>query len=101
MAGAAVVYAAISVLVLQLPPLNAALAFLSTCRVLGAVLPAFPRTTAGATANESGPELLARMVTAGVLVFLLTAVAPLLGPIPSGLLAAFPVYTGILTVLIT
>jgi hypothetical protein len=96
-AGAAAAYAAISVLLAQSSPRNAAVVFLITCGVLAVALRAFPRTTPRAT-DVSGPELIVRMATAGGLVFLFTAIAPLVGALSSGLLAAFPVYTGVVTV---
>jgi hypothetical protein len=99
-AGAVVVYVAVSVLFVKVPLRGAALVFVITCAVMAAVLRAFPRNSAGAAGSEhvSSREVVARMITVAVLVFLVTAIAPLLGPVPSGLLAAFPVYTGILAV---
>jgi len=100
MAGAVVVYMAISVLFLKVPLGGAALLFVIACAVLAAALRAFPRSCAGSATSKhvSSREVVARMITVALLVFLLTAIAPLLGPVPSGLLAAFPVYTGILAV---
>jgi hypothetical protein len=98
MAAAVIVYAAISVLFVRVPLRGAVPLFVISCIVLALALRAFPRSSAGAAASRhvSGRELAGRMITVAVLVFLLTAIAPLLGPVPSGLLAAFPVYTGVL-----
>ncbi len=41
-------------------------------------------------------DIPARMAVAGVLVFGLTTVAPLLGPHPSGIIATFPVYVSVM-----
>jgi uncharacterized membrane protein (GlpM family) len=43
-------------------------------------------------------ELVLRMATAAALVFSLTALADVLGPVPSGLIAGFPIYSSILAV---
>jgi hypothetical protein len=97
---ATVTYAAISALIIEVPLRRAGWAFAVTCGVLLAVLRTFPRTLPATTGKKtvSARELAWRMITAAILVFLLTAVAPLLGPIPSGLVTMFPVYTSIVTV---
>jgi hypothetical protein len=113
MAAGTAAYIAISMVILEAPLRGAGLAFAVTCGLLLAALRAFPRTlpvtvspaTASAASTREpsaesvgGRELIWRMITAAVLVFLLTAVAPLLGPVASGLVAMFPIYTSILAV---
>jgi hypothetical protein len=97
---ATVVYVAISAVIIAVPLRRAGWAFALACGMLLAVLRLFPRTSAGAGGAKTvtGRELIWRMITAAILVFLLTAMAPMLGPILSGLAAMFPVFTGILAV---
>jgi hypothetical protein len=100
LAAACVVYVAISIVILEVPLRSAGWSFAITCCGLLGVLRAFPPNAPMAAGSKtiSGRELIARMITAAALVFLLTGVAHLLGPVPSGLVAMFPVYTGIVTV---
>jgi hypothetical protein len=93
-------YVAVSAVIIEVPLRRAVLSFAVTCAGLSAVLCAFPRTPPSTTGVKSvtGGELIWRMITAGLLVFLLTAVAPILGPIASALITMSPVYISILTV---
>jgi hypothetical protein len=96
---AILVFLAISAAILEAPLRRPGWAFLLTCGVLLATLWAFPKfPTSVGGANLSNRELVWRMITAAVLVFLLTAVAPLVGPVASGLAVMVPVYTSILAV---
>ena len=93
-------FLAISAVILEIPMRRPGWAFLLACGALLATLWAFPRfsTSVGGEKQLAGRELIWRMVTAAVLVFLLTAAAPLVGPIASGLAVMIPVYTSILAV---
>ena len=97
---AILIFLAISAAILEVPLRRPGWAFLLTCGVLLATLWAFPQfsTSTGGAKQLFGCELIWRMITAAVLVFLLTAVAPLIGPIASGLAVMVPVYTSILAV---
>jgi len=94
------VFIAISAAILEIPLRRPGWAFFLACGALLATLWAFPRfsTNVGGEKQLSGRELIWRMITATVLVFLLTVVAPFVGPIASGLAVVVPVYTSILTV---
>jgi hypothetical protein len=94
------VFLAISAAILEIPLRRPGWAFFLACGALLATLWAFPRfsTNVGGEMQLAGRELIWRMITAAVLVFLLTVVAPLVGPIASGLAVVVPVYTSILTV---
>jgi hypothetical protein len=94
------VFIAISAAILEIPLRRPGWAFFLACGALLATLWAFPRfsTNGGGEKQLAGRELMWRMITAAVLVFLLTVVAPLVGPIASGLAVVAPVYTSILTV---
>jgi hypothetical protein len=67
--------------------------------VLGSTLALLPRYRAAMPARRSPPawDIPARMAVATVLVFTLTALGPVLGPRPSGILATFPVFAAVLT----
>ena len=97
---AILVFLAISAAILEVPLRRPGWAFLLTCGALLATLWAFPRfsTSIGGANDLAGRELIWRMITAAVLVFVLTAVAPMVGPIASGLAVMVPVYTSILAV---
>jgi uncharacterized membrane protein len=96
---AILVFLAISAAILEAPLRRPGWAFLLTCGALLATLWVFPRFSTGVGENHlGGRELIWRMITAAVLVSLLTAVAPLVGPIASGLAVMVPVYTSILAV---
>jgi hypothetical protein len=97
---AILVYLAIAAAILEVPFRRPGWAFLLACGALLAALWAFPRfsTSVGGNKQLGGRELIWRMVTAAVLVFMLTSVAPLVGPVASGLAAMAPVYTSILAV---
>jgi hypothetical protein len=97
---AILVFIAISAAILEIPLRRPGWAFFLACGALLATLWAFPRfsTNVGGEKQLSGRELIWRMITATVLVFLLTVVAPLVGPIASGLAVVAPVCTSILTV---
>lgn len=75
-------------------------AFVLACLALiGARLSLSPAQPDSAAAKGLGNrELILRMATAAALVFSLTAVADVLGPVPSGLIAAFPIYSSVLAV---
>ena len=93
-------FLAISAAILELPPGRPGWAFSSLAapcwRRSGPFRVSPP--SAGNTNDLAGRELILRMITAAVLVFALTAVAPLLGPIVSGLAVMVPIYTSILAV---
>jgi len=93
-------FVAISAVILEFPLRRPGWAFFLTCGALAATLWGFPQFSTSITGAHdlAGRELVWRMITASVLVFLLTAVAPLVGPIASGLAAMVPVYTSILAV---
>jgi len=97
---AILVFIAISAAILEIPLRRPGWAFFLACGALQATLWAFPRfsTNVGGEKQLSGRELIWRMITAAVLVFLLTVLAPLVGPIASGVAVVAPVYTSILTV---
>ena len=93
-------YTAVSAVFIKLPFLSAAWAFSLACVALLLSMFSFPRQSSLnlAAKTSSGREIGVRMATAALLVFLLTSLASLLGPVPSGLAAMFPVYTSILAV---
>ncbi len=76
---AILVFLAISAAILEVPLRRPGWAFLLACGALLATLWAFPRfsTSVGGEKQLAGRELIWRMITAAVLVFLLTAVAPI------------------------
>ena len=79
---------------------SGAAAFFCACVALLAARRSFlraDRTDTGAKTVGSR-ELFLRMATAAALVFSLTALADILGPVPSGLIAGFPIYSSILAV---
>jgi hypothetical protein len=75
-------------------------AFLLACFALSGTRLSFSRTQRRCPAEKTlgNRELLLRMATAAALVSSLTALADILGPVPSGLIAGFPVYSIILAV---
>jgi hypothetical protein len=79
---------------------SGAMAFLCACLALLAVRQSFLRTDRNDTEAKTlgSRELFLRMATAAALVFSLTALADILGPVPSGLIAGFPIYSSILAV---
>jgi hypothetical protein len=93
-------YLVISACLMKLPFLPVGWAFPIACVALLLALFGFPRQSALNLEFKisSGREIGLRMVTAAALVFLLTSLASLLGPVPSGLAAMLPVYTSILAV---
>jgi hypothetical protein len=93
-------YLAISALLIKLPSLPVGWAFPVACGALLLALCSFPRQSSLPLEFKisSGCEISLRMATAAALVFLLTSLASLLGPVPSGLASMFPVYTSILAV---
>jgi hypothetical protein len=92
-------YFFVSAVLLKLP-IRAGWTLAAVCLFLSVVLLVFPRTTAGAgEQRKSSPrEIWLRMGVAGSIVFLLATAARLFGPEVSGLLATFPVYSGVLAV---
>ncbi len=94
-----VVYLSVAAALLKLP-MKDGVVFVLVCVVLAAALVAFPRTSAaaGRPVAMANRELVARMAVAAGIVVLLTTAAKMLGPEVAGLLAPFPVYTGILAV---
>ena len=68
--------------------------------VLVAALALMPRSAAAAAPTAARPawDLPARMILATAIVLALTALAPALGPLLTGLLSTFPVYASILAV---
>jgi hypothetical protein len=97
---AAAAYIAVSALVIKLPFLPAVWAFPAACGALLLAWFSFPRQSSltPELKTSSGREIGLRMATAAGIVFLLTSLASLLGPIPSGLASMFPVYTSIVAV---
>lgn len=94
-----IVYLAVAAALLKVP-MTDAVVFTLVCIVLGVALVAFPRTSpaAGRPVGMANRELLMRMAVAAGIVVLLTTAAKVLGAKVAGLLAPFPVYTGILAV---
>lgn len=68
------------------------------CATLAAALAVMPRLSAGGIAVSSLPgwDIPARMIVATTLVLALTALAPSVGPLPSGLMATYPVFAAVL-----
>jgi hypothetical protein len=95
--GAYIVTAAVLV---KLPSLPVGWAFPVACGSLLLALFSFPRQSSlKLECNiSSSREIGLRMAMAAGLVFLLTSLARLLGPVPSGLVSIFPLYTSILAV---
>jgi hypothetical protein len=93
-------FLAISALLMKLPSPYVGWAFPAACGALLLTRFSFPRQSSLhlELKMSRGREVVLRMVTAAVLVFLLTSLARLLGPVPSGLASMFPVYTSILAV---
>ncbi len=89
-----------SALLLKLPSVSVGWAFLMGCGALSLALCCFPHEPALMPVFKiSGPrEISLRMAAAAVIVFLLTSLASLLGPVSCGLASLFPVYTSILAV---
>lgn len=94
-----VVYLLVAAALLEVP-MKDAVVFVLVCVVLSVALVLFPRTSAaaGRPAGILNRELFARMAVAAGIVVLLTTAAKVLGAEVAGLLAPFPVYTGILAV---
>jgi hypothetical protein len=94
-----IVYLLVAAVLLEVP-MKDAVVFTLVCVVLAAALMLFPRTSAaaGRPVAMANRELLMRMAVAAGIVVLLTTAAKVLGAEVSGLLAPFPVYTGILAV---
>jgi hypothetical protein len=91
-------YALVALLLLPVK-ISVAWAFALVSVALAVTLAIFPRTTQpAATAAPSRYDLLLRMSTAAVMVVTLTGIAQRVGPVPSGILTAFPAYTTILAV---
>jgi hypothetical protein len=97
---AAATYIAVSAVFMKLPFVSAVWAFSFACGALLLAMVSFPRQSSlKLEIKPSGVrEIIMRMATAALLVFLLTSLASLLGPVASGLTAMFPVYTSILAV---
>jgi hypothetical protein len=93
-------YVATAALLMKLPLVSVAWAFPVACAALMLALLCFPRQRLLTPEFKvsSGREISLRMVMAAGIVFLLTSLARLLGPVASGLLSIFPVYTSILAV---
>jgi len=93
-------YIATSALLLKLPSLSVGWAFPIACGALLLALLCFPRQLLFTPEFKisTGREISLRMVMAAAIVFLLTSLASLLGPVSSGLVSIFPVYTSILAV---
>jgi hypothetical protein len=86
---------------LSVPLLPASLATLVALVVVLLLVPRAPdEADEGGSPAASPPrgDIPARMVVATVFVVLLTALAPVLGPYPSGLLAPFPLFGAVLAV---
>jgi hypothetical protein len=101
--GAGTLGFAASTVVLRPLEAPATTAFVLTVAALVVALLLIPRDSSSKpkVPEEEAPprwDLPARMVVATVFVFLLTAIAPLLGPYLSGLLSPFPLFGAILTV---
>ncbi len=98
--GATGTYIAISALLIKLPSLSVGWAFPIACGALLLALLSFPRQPSLTPEFKisSGREISLRMAMAAAIVFLLTSLARLLGPVSSGLASIFPVYTSILAV---
>jgi hypothetical protein len=94
-----IVYLVIAAALLKLP-MSDAVVFTLVCIVLAVTLTLFPSTpaAAGRPVAMAKRELLMRMAVAAGIVVLLTTAARVLGAEVAGLLAPFPVYTGILAV---
>lgn len=74
-------------------------AFLFVCCVMGVVILAFPRTATLVPERAFGKyELWLRMISATLMVLLITAIATMVGATASGILTTFPTYTTILAV---
>ncbi len=93
-------YIATAALLVKLPSLPVGWAFLVACGALLLALFSFPRQSSLKLEFKisSSREIGLRMAVAAALVFLLTSLASLLGPVTSGLISIFPVYTSILAV---
>lgn len=94
-----IVYLVVAAALLEVP-MKDAVVFVLVCVVLGGAMFAFPRTSAaaGRPVGMANRELLMRMTIATGIVVMLTTAAQVLGAEVAGLLAPFPVYTGILAV---
>ena len=86
------IYIVTSVLLTKLPPLSIGWAFLIACGALSLCLLCFPREAALSPEFKmsSGREIGLRMALAAVIVFVLSSLAGLIGPMSSGLASIFP-----------
>jgi hypothetical protein len=93
-------YLATSALLIKLPSLHVGWAFLFACGALLLALFSFPPQSSLKLEFKisNRREIGLRMAMAAAIVFLLTSLASLLGPVSSGLVSIFPVYTSILAV---
>ena len=98
-AAASVAYAAAGLAVGRLAGLPFALLVVLVVAAIAGALRVIPPP--GSTRNEAPHpawDLPVRIVVGTVLVLSLTAIAPLLGPVASGIMATFPVYVSVLAV---
>jgi hypothetical protein len=93
-------YIVTSILLMKLPSLSMGWAFPIACGALSLVLFCLPREPSLTPEFKisSAREISLRMAMAAAIVFLLTSFASLIGPMSSGLVSIFPVYTSILAV---
>jgi hypothetical protein len=92
----------VSTYFLDLTNVSLAVGFVTVFVVLSASLALIPRVGSDSKLSSVSPtwDIPARMVSATTLVFIITGVAPLLGPQLTGLLTPFPIYAITLAVFV-